>query len=342
MKYKIIFFILLFHFKLHSQSDNLVKNGNFEKYTKQNYSRQYLKAIDTVLISVMKKDSLSYIYYVNMWKLPDQGTPDFYENPNICIDSSCVGIATSYLGQCGEFIEGKLPEPLVKDSLYEISMMIKPFHGWDNSKCDLIPTQMGISFSDTLIYNVFDNSKINYNYNAINVENAVYGEWTKIESTYKAKGKELYFVIGNFLSINYSLNIKFKNRIGYILLDNVIIKPLFFVKKKEITSIHFDIYFQQNDFTINPSQIEIINKVISNLTNDSLILIDGRIFGYASKEGDKNYNIELSKKRAETVFNVIKQHTPDNAKLLTVEAKGDLNCMEDCRKVTIDLTFQIK
>ncbi len=247
MKYITIFFLTFVSQLIYSQGsiENLVINGDFKDFKKISYNKDEAIVIDSMLISKSSRDSDNYLFFIKNWHIPDYSSPDFYDDSeNYCNDNSCIGIITSYNGNdYREFIEGRLKEKLIKDSLYLISFNIRPFYRIYKEKGSVIPPEMGVLFSDTLIPNGginFKDTKTKSLYFKLPTKGCKFGNWCRIEELYKAKGGELFITIGNFMKDKHFIKKKVRNRIGYLLIDDVSVKPALIIEKENTT------HFMQN------------------------------------------------------------------------------------------------
>ena len=239
MKYLKILFVLLFLPMLYSGQNNLVLNPSFEDRTTACPFPQ-LGGI---------RDEMS-IY----WSSPDALTPDlFQECQNGQYDA--LGIPQNFIGRRfaksgqvyagiislnsaipgydNEFVQGKLSFPLSKDSIYCISFWIS--HA-DSSNYYINAQHIGVWFinyksgyppiitlNDSLS---FIQQKVAFVPDTFYLEND--SGWTELKISYKAKGGETYFIIGNFAPTN-TINFYYKentitnpNRIfAYYYLDEV-------------------------------------------------------------------------------------------------------------------------
>jgi len=72
---------------------------------------------------------------------------------------------------------------------------------------------------------------------------------------------------------------------------------------QEIIQINEVIMFDWNDYTIRADQLDLLNIIAETMiTNPDLVLV---LEGYASEEGDMDYNMELSQNRANAVKSML-------------------------------------
>ncbi len=78
-------------------------------------------------------------------------------------------------------------------------------------------------------------------------------------------------------------------------------------------------------YSINNSQLEANqNRIDSLLKKLNGLFVDVQIFGYADYLWDNDYNLNLSKQRAENVKNYLKQKSPSQFTFIVCEGKGEL------------------
>ena len=85
-----------------------------------------------------------------------------------------------------------------------------------------------------------------------------------------------------------------------------------------ISSIEFDF----NSYKLKPQSKKILDRLIVILNKFKNYKI--QIIGYTDSVGDEEYNLELSKKRAESVYKYLIQHDIDPARL-TFTGMGEAN-----------------
>ncbi len=89
------------------------------------------------------------------------------------------------------------------------------------------------------------------------------------------------------------------------------------------------VYFDFNKSTLNADGIEKLNTLISHISRSKSIVGAG-IAGYADRIGSDDYNLELSKKRAKTVYDYLSQRVNINTQILDIRAVGENAPVTDC------------
>lgn len=84
--------------------------------------------------------------------------------------------------------------------------------------------------------------------------------------------------------------------------------------------IAFQIYFDFNDFGLNPMATEQLANFLHNLPHSNFKKIE--ILGYADTTGPSNYNLDLSLKRASNVARLLRQYGLEAAQIIT-QGKGE-------------------
>ena len=195
-------------------NSNLLLNGSFEAVTNRPNNAGQLSLSEN-------------------WTVPNQSTPDLFCTKSDI--STLVKVPQNFMGNqnsqdsdiyCGlalyhadtsfknyrEYIQGKLISPLIENSVYNVSMFIS----WAEIS-DYFCDRIGYSFSRALLNPDLEikkkrKNRIKNNPNEINniiLKSSGYtilnydslidrDRWHKVEFQYKAKGGELYFLIGLF------------------------------------------------------------------------------------------------------------------------------------------------
>lgn len=214
-------------------AQNLVLNPSFEDY-------------DTCILT-----QIGYGYpIINNWVNPTQGTPDYFNfcssNPN-CRPVANVfgsqtpkfgngfsGISVFSLNQSGtnpssEYIQGKMNNKLVKDSIYCVKFYLSLA---DNRKLSI--DRVGICFTNTqVISNTFffpftSNIESELNYFFTDTVG-----WMLCQGIYRAKGGEQFITLGNFNSFSNTNSVlsgtpigDFRDSISYYYIDDVSVEML--------------------------------------------------------------------------------------------------------------------
>lgn len=278
------------------------------------------------------------------WGQVKDGTPDYF---NACSSKMGVpenlfgtqeaqdGVAyaglVTYSGNkrdYREFLQTKLTEPLTAGALYCIEVYVAP-----GAKSEFVTDGLGISLtakgSDNLsalsAALVLNNPRLNF------IDR--YGEWVLISAIFEAKGGENYLTIGNFkkdrefsvLKRNTAQNERSGNNWAYIFVDNVSITQ---VKNKEECSCTAELIAKQvhdPPLQLNElKEIELRNVLFdfdeSHLTSMALKDLESvadllrrnktyfiEVAGHTDIVGREGYNLDLSRKRAESVLGFLEK-----------------------------------
>lgn len=259
-----------------SQSENLVLNNDFEKYT--------------VCPTTHVQYNSSHVL-IKDWYFPTAATPDYFNRcskGDVGVPNNFAGVSEpqsgdGYVGailsgsedEYREYIEGKLSKPLEKGKKYCVTFYVK-LASYSKFAVD----QVSFSFFDTQLRNEFKNAiggtaQMN-NQPGLFLDNTT--EWKQICHIYTAKGGEQWFVIGNFKNYdntNYVVTDKFmKNKrnksYAYYFFDNVAVKPIDNCLDCPCVSHNLDAVFTDTSYTggLNP-----YTGKIEKIVNDGRISI---------------------------------------------------------------------
>ena len=212
--------IIIFLYVFKSYSQNLVENGSFEQYDTCPQSDGaimfaqgwFALSSNRFITTPDYFNSCANIYLGGPGN--DVGVPKNFEGYQLAKEG--VGYAGGYwysygLPQSRELISTKLKEPLVKGFAYNITFYLNLSN---NSMCAL--TNLGVYFSTDSIKipdytNIIFKPQITCNQGMYISDTA---GWTAINGIYKAKGREEYIAIGNF--VNYAevdTNVKIRSQL---------------------------------------------------------------------------------------------------------------------------------
>ena len=110
--------------------------------------------------------------------------------------------------------------------------------------------------------------------------------------------------------------------------DTIVPYPLKDTILPVIDPIFHTVYFGFNDFGLLPFTTKQLDKLMASL--DVSIYKKVRVFGYTDTIGNSDYNLDLSKKRADNVAKYLRLNGID-AKLLITEGKGEDNQFDEKR-----------
>jgi len=86
-----------------------------------------------------------------------------------------------------------------------------------------------------------------------------------------------------------------KDKINAIFAEALAIQPT--------APIHFLLYFENDMATLNTGSLSVLPEIIETITNRNSV--DISIIGHTDTTGDKNYNLKLSTRRAESVSRLL-------------------------------------
>lgn len=304
-------------------SQNLIPNSGFEEYAAcpGYYSQHPLE------------------FRVNDWRSANAGTPDHFHSCSTGeadVPHNWAGVSEAYEGNgyvgiytwmnndrnYREYLQTKLESPLMKDSTYNIE-----FHFRLSSYSMYAVDRIGLQFSDTLV-NLKTDRALRMEPDMSLVRDSALtdqtGLWEVVRKEYKARGNEVYVVIGNFFddASTHYYHIKFSpeqqdmlKRSAYYYIDNVSVVPKYPIQESlpsdlppdfKIESIEMDkifvlkdINFEFNSYRLSYAARESLDGLISWLVKNPSVVL--QLAGHTDDVGNDNYNLTLSRKRARSV-----------------------------------------
>lgn len=308
-------------------AQNLVENGSFENksYCPSNYNLQQLKSVVE-------------------WSQLNEGTPDHFAacSDKVGVPKNIFGFQSAqdgeaYVGMATysptqknyrEYLTSKLKRPLHAGEMVCIEMYLSTA---DYSK--YITDGFGLVLSEKKL--VQDRTKVIHMASSLtnprlNLIDA-FDQWILVSDTYTAKGGEEYITIGNFkndremkiLSRTQEEGAKEDNRWSYVYVDNIKITP---IKERSDCSCENDIikslvvdpplqlseyekisldavYFDFDKSDLTEETITKLEEVYLLLRKNRAMYLE--IDGHTDIIGAEGYNVELSKKRAQTVIDYL-------------------------------------
>ena len=304
------------------QLENIVPNGGFEQYAATPIGWFYKGQHFT---NVMK-----------FWSSPTAASPDIF-GPKVRVPAhwadkgfgkmkphggeSMVGL-TLYgcddgKPHCREYIQIQLKEPLVPSQGYY-------FEFWVNKlPRSLEINNMGLAFSKSKIdiktdpildlvpmFNYDDIVKINRS------------KWVKVSGEFTAKSSADYLIIGNFFD---DTNTQIATKEGdllpyaYYYVDDVLLRKVepivkIPVRPDDLSKIELaegkviqlrDIYFDTDKFELLPRSFTELDKLLDIMIAHPNMVIE--ITGHTDSQGEDNYNLFLSRKRAKAVAEYLQE-----------------------------------
>ena len=317
-------------------SQNLVPNPGFEAYRAcPGYFSQSLAE-----------------FQANDWTAAGTGTPDLF---NACSDGEAdvpynwAGVSDAFDGRgfagiyvwmksdnnYREYLQCKLNEPLVKDSMYVVRFRYRL-----SSYSKYAVDRIGLVLRDTFMHVTHDQVIRMVPTVSVIRDSALTlktGLWETANSQYKASGGERYLVIGNFFDNEITRYHCIQSRpvqqdmlanSAYYYIDGVeVVSPYFIMKNVEATpSVYFDgtgeinttyilnnIKFEFNRYRLLPESFEELNRLADHLQKHPVVNVT--LSGHTDDVGSEVYNQELSLKRAATVREYLVRQSIDRKRV---------------------------
>ena len=278
------------------------------------------------------------------WRSANTGTPDYYHqcswgDCDVPFNWAGESNAHSGLGYTGiyvwsrpsnkprsyrEYIHGELKEQLVKDKRYRIEFYFK-LASYSVYTVDRI----GLLLSDSS-FNLAGDQVIGKppTLSVVRNEPITKGGWELAQMDYQAHGGERYVIIGNFFDNLTTQFTQLESRKGkstmltgsaYFYIDDVAVilldpdptpqkEPLVWTDGREIkpeeTYILKQIQFEFDRYALLPVSFPELDKLVSIL-NDRMSW-KAELNGHTDDVGSDDYNLELSKNRAQSVGEYLK------------------------------------
>lgn len=300
------------------QSQNLVPNPSFEK-------------VNRITNHWVPSD---YIFEerIEDWTTPNLGSPDIFFDkvidkitpPRKGVDLSphlprtghmMIGIKTygceTYTQHCKEYLQIKLKEKIKAGEEYFVEFWVNPM------STSIHVNNIGAAFADVEIQ---DNSEYGIYYfdplvNEKNVIANAPNEWHRVAATVTANEDAQYLLLGNFFTDEETQVEREADdiRYSYYFIDDVLVRPLhattddWSADDMEIgNTIQLnDILFQTNEAKLLPASFRELQQLAKLLQEKPELVI--RINGHTDNQGEEDYNLTLSEKRAEAVVQYLVQ-----------------------------------
>ena len=312
-----LFFCLNFLSLAQKPSANIVPNPSFERYATAPIGWSYKGAF--------------FGEVVKYWFSATTASPDIY-GPDVHVPmdwadkgfgdqkartgKSMAGLTlfgcTNGKPHCREFVEIQLAEPLVIGQAYYVEFWVTHL-----SK-SLQINNLGAYFSVGEIKRLTDEVLVREaQVSAKNIVPASDGKWVKVSGQFVAKYEAEYLVIGNFRDDFNTISVAPKVdcfNYAYYYLDDVLVKkiPPYMpvpVKPDDLTKQKLEpgkiiqlknIYFEFDKDELMPRSFVELNKLLKIMRENPKLVIE--IMGHTDALGDDNYNLDLSRRRAESVL----------------------------------------
>jgi OmpA-OmpF porin, OOP family len=313
-----------------SAAQNLVPNPSFEEYDA--CPGDFSQA--------------SHEFKVRHWHSANLGTPDNFNDCSIGeadVPHNWAGVSDAYEGKgyvgiylwmnkennYREYLQCKLIQPLLKDSLYEIE-----FHYKLSSYSKYSIDRIGLMLTDSII-NVRHDQVISAQPTISIIQDSALtketGYWEIARKEYRAKGGEQFVTIGNFFDnrTTHHYFIRFSpvqqsmlEKSAYYYIDDVKIIPLFNTPQIQFAEVLMDfkqdevqldktyilqnIQFEFNKYVLQPSSFQELNGVVNWLKKN--ISTNVKLSGHTDDQGSEAYNLALSANRAKSVAEYLISH----------------------------------
>ncbi len=288
----------------HKQADNLVANPSFENHPNIKFS----------ITSIDKQ--IENVYRVS-------GSPDFYYQNTTANKDGEAALGFRVYTQLGNDIEYFALS--LKDTMHMGQTYCFKFYLKLGAESNYAAKRIGVIFTNQVLR--FDklSEKIVPH---IRLENdwLIYKSgWMRMECTYTAKGGEKFINIGTFYPDKELELIKSNGLLkeSYYYVEDVSVRaiaspqecncnakipePILSLKprwgiyelEKDKSFILDDIYFENDKFNLLPKSFEILDNMYDLLSKNPTVCFE--IQGHTSSVASREYNLELSAKRANTV-----------------------------------------
>ena len=294
----------------------------------------------------------SYLNYIDSWKQPGQGTPDYFHScskavgvPKNVFGNEPAATGQAYAGFVNytfnkknyrEYLSSELSRPLNPGELVCIEISIS-----SADYCNFVTDGCGIVLSkDELHQHGMDciEMKATIENPRLYILDQREG-WVKMGDLYRAHGGEQYITIGNFKSdkdtkvLRSTGNDHGMGDYSYLFVDDIVVKS---IRSKEecsceneiLQSLAFDpplqlnqfdeirlndVLFDFDKFNLTDSAKKELDDVYILLKKNKAMYLE--IQGHTDSRGKDDYNVNLSKNRAEVVVGYLMKKGIDTARL---------------------------
>ena len=311
-------------------AQNLVANAGFETYTAcpGSFTRS-------------SKD-----FTVPGWRGADINTPDHFHycsRGEAGVPYNWAGVSEAYEGdgyaglflwmsdqEYREFLQCDLLQPLIKDSTYYIEFHYK-LSSYSNYSIDRISLQLSSSSAQGELMSVIRDSALT----------RTTGLWEAARFEYTAAGNESLLTIGNFFSNTETKSYRIQSRpisepmlasASYYYIDGVIVVPKFRIQQQLASNVGDaftpekasyntpyvlkNIQFEFNSASLEPSSYPELDKLADFLIRNMELKVE--VAGHTDDVGEKSYNLELSRKRTESVAAYLISKGIDTKRISTI------------------------
>lgn len=360
-------------------TSQFISNSSFERYFFKPIflTNDGFDQIESLIPGWYSPDKATPDYYNTFRTI--QGVPPHFQSSDQALGGH-VGLML-YLGEqkdqyfipsdYTETIQTKLLNPLQKDEIYclKIRIRLSENSGFSINKLGVLFSEEAITFENT---KSLDSASISFAHDWVDQSN-----WVTLCEDYQALGDESYLSIGRFTSLNnlISRSHSFKyesalniNESAYYLLDKIELnrvndrmecscetstnlaelEPDIDLSKFTVgdTLILNSILFEFDSHKLNPSSLQELGQLAEYMQDSPEVTIE--ITGHTDDVGSDEYNLELSKERANEVAKYLMENGIRQERIKTIGAGNkypfDLNQANSHanRRVEIILTLLTK
>ncbi|MBU2996987.1 OmpA family protein [Cellulophaga baltica] len=254
------------------------------------------------------------------WHKPTLGTTDYFStcSTELPVQNNFIGSQKPYHGTAyagmylyapkdyREYITAELTEPLEKDKLYKVSFMVNLAENvaFSVKEFDVLFTKSKLSLNTSKNLDVrYFNGSSNINYKKIPLKNYLTDseEWVEVSTTIMAKGNESYLTLGNFNCDKNTFKQEVKKasrKSAYYFIDMVSVSMIPSYNQDQLYVID-DLFFDFDETNIEINYNQQLADLVLFLKNNPKLNI--HLYGHTDAMGGKEYNEDLSNKRAATV-----------------------------------------
>lgn len=311
-------------------TSNIVPNPGFERFVAPPIGWTYKGAdFGRVVKYWFSATTTSPDIYGPGVKVPkdwaDKGFGDQKPHGGKCMAGLTLYGCTNGKPHCREYVEIQLSEPLVIGQTYYVEFWVT------HLAKSLQINNIGAYFSVGQIKKPTDEGLVrDAQVFAPNLVAAAKGKWVKISGYFQPKYEAEYIVIGNFTEDDQTEFKAYRDdcfNYAYYYIDDVVVKkaPPFLavpVKPDDLTRQKLEagntirlknIYFEFDRDELMPRSYVELNKLLRIMREHPSLTIE--IVGHTDSEGEDDYNLDLSKRRAKAVLSFLSDNKIAAARL---------------------------
>jgi OmpA-OmpF porin, OOP family len=280
------------------------------------------------------------------WRGADINTPDHFHycsRGDAGVPYNWAGVSEAYEGDgysgiflwmndqdYREFLQCDLLQPLITDSSYYIEFHYK-LSSYSNYAIDRIGLQLSSPSAPGELLNVIHDSALT----------RTTGLWEAARFEYKAKGNESVLTIGNFFLNAETKYYRIQSRpvsepmlasASYYYIDGVIVVPKFRIQEQLAAKVGDaftpekasyntpyvlkNIHFEFNSARLEPSSFNELDRLVNFLSSNMELKVE--VAGHTDDVGVDAYNLELSRKRTESVASYLISKGIDPKRITTI------------------------